>query len=395
MKHLVGKHAIKQDMNLNERTRVKNRTVTSISRKLFARNAEGMITLFYKSGLTPVLLTCFFSIARAQTEELIGHVSSSTVVQDGKFNLTYTTCGSGRSFLGPDLSKFNVLEGPIQRNNVKILNGNFIQELEFNFKLCAKAPGRYTIGPASIELNGKRISSNVIPIVVTPSSGAPATTMAKQDAGSTPKKNPDPFGFFPSSPVPSKPTTDKAYTETVFSENKTFNFSGSTFRVQVQIDDKYEIINCKVLDKDNRVVKSGKYPFTALPLGRYITFYNTIGLFSDELDNLYFQDILTNKKTAYEGSYDRYNEGIPLGKYNPVLKDGILQIFDEKLNVVKRITLPVTPGRGEYWILTSDSDVMIGRVDLLKCIRQGRSNAENVYVKYQYLVASGMLKKNE
>ena len=102
----------------------------------------------------------------AQAPFLAGTASKSTVAVGEQFQVTFSLNTNGRSFQSPDLRDFVILSGPNQSTNMQFVNGNISQSISFSYYLQAKAPGNYKIGPASIEVEGKRIASNVIQIAV-------------------------------------------------------------------------------------------------------------------------------------------------------------------------------------------------------------------------------------
>ncbi len=102
----------------------------------------------------------------AQAPFLAGTASKSTVAVGEQFQVTFSLNTNGRSFQGPDLRDFVVLSGPNQSTNMQFVNGNISQSISFSYYLQPKAVGNFKIGPASIEVEGKRIASNVIQIAV-------------------------------------------------------------------------------------------------------------------------------------------------------------------------------------------------------------------------------------
>ena len=153
-------------------------------------------------------------------------------------------------------------------------------------------------------------------------------------------------------------------------------------------------ITLTLYKSDNNIAIRQNILFENLPLGRYLSFYNSIGLLNDGNDNLFLFDFIENKKYSYDGQYNRYNEGIAVGKYNPILKKNVLNIIDEKLNLIKSFTLDVKPNSKEFWVLvTEGTDVMKGKVVLLKCVKQDVDNSKNIYYTYEYDTLKNIIKR--
>ncbi len=102
----------------------------------------------------------------AQSPFLAGTANKTTVALGEQFQISFTLNTGGRSFQGPDLKDFVVLSGPNQSTNMQFINGNISQSISFTYYLQPRNTGNYKIGPASIEVEGKRIASNVIQINV-------------------------------------------------------------------------------------------------------------------------------------------------------------------------------------------------------------------------------------
>jgi hypothetical protein len=126
------------------------------------------------------------NIAKAQAPFLAATANKSTVALNEQFQVTFTLNASGRSFQGPDLKEFIVLSGPNQSTSMQLVNGNFSQSISYSYFLQPKNTGNFKIGPASIEVEGKRIASNVIQITVAkgnPQTGGGQGQAQAQDAG--------------------------------------------------------------------------------------------------------------------------------------------------------------------------------------------------------------------
>ncbi len=184
------------------------------------------------------------------------------------------------------------------------------------------------------------------------------------------------------------------YSQSVFDDETFYKFEGINYLPEVKVNKGNESILYTLYDKTNRIVVSESFSYTSLPLERYLSFYNSIGLLSNEKGDFYLYDFITKKKLPYSGEYNKYNEGIGLGKYNPILQKNILRIIDENLNQLRKIVLEVTPNSKQYWILLAEgTDVMTGKVILLKGVKLGATSAEYIYYTYEYDVLTNKIKR--
>ena len=100
------------------------------------------------------------------------------IVEIGEqFRLAFTVNAKGQNLKLPELSDFEVLMGPStsQSSSFQIINGVSSQSVSFSylFVLRAKKEGKYTINPASINVNGSNITSNSVTIEVVKGSSKP------------------------------------------------------------------------------------------------------------------------------------------------------------------------------------------------------------------------------
>jgi hypothetical protein len=76
------------------------------------------------------------------------------------------------------------------------------------------------------------------------------------------------------------------------------------------------------------------------------------------------------------------------------LKKNVLKIIDENLNLIKSLTLDIKPNSKEYWVLVLEgTDVIKGKVSLLKCVKQEVDNSKNIYHSYEYDVLENSIKR--
>ncbi len=113
------------------------------------------------------VLSCI--IAAAEDPRLEMSAPNAVSVGD-QFRLTFSVNARGENLKLPDLSSFDILMGPStsQSTSVQIINGRTSQSVNFAYTyiLRAKEQGTFNIRPASIEVDGKVIQSNLLTIQV-------------------------------------------------------------------------------------------------------------------------------------------------------------------------------------------------------------------------------------
>ncbi|MFL2564014.1 MAG: BatD family protein [Flavobacteriales bacterium] len=114
-----------------------------------------------------LLLTSF--VIHAQTV-FTATVNKNKVGLNEQFSLTYTVNDSGDRFQAPVFSDFTVLSGPSTSSSTTIINGKVSKENSYTYYLRAKKVGLFTIGSASIRVNGKQYRSSTTLIQVLKSS---------------------------------------------------------------------------------------------------------------------------------------------------------------------------------------------------------------------------------
>jgi hypothetical protein len=98
-------------------------------------------------------------------QKLVAQVSKNKVAVGEKFQVSFTINASGSGFKAPSFSDFDYY-GPSQSTSMQIINGAMSQSLTMSYILVPKKEGKFTIGPASITVNGTKLESNSIPIEV-------------------------------------------------------------------------------------------------------------------------------------------------------------------------------------------------------------------------------------
>ncbi|MDF1548878.1 MAG: BatD family protein [Bacteroidales bacterium] len=97
--------------------------------------------------------------------------SANSVVEIGEnFRLNYTVNANGSGFVPPDLSNFSVLAGPSTSTSTSFqyINGKTSQAISntYSYVIQAGKEGKFTVGPASITVEGTTYKSNSLVIEV-------------------------------------------------------------------------------------------------------------------------------------------------------------------------------------------------------------------------------------
>lgn len=118
-------------------------------------------------------LVMFFSFT-SLAQKFTAQTSKNKVAVGEIFQIAFTINTSGSNFKAPNLSDFDVYSGPNQSTNMQIINGSVSQSISLSYMLAAKKEGKFTIGAASIVVNGAKVESNTIPIEVVKGNGSSA-----------------------------------------------------------------------------------------------------------------------------------------------------------------------------------------------------------------------------
>lgn len=115
---------------------------------------------------TILIFLCLPIFARAQAS-FEAYANAKQVVQNSYFEVIFTLKNAdGDNFQPPSFSDFNVLSGPARSMSRTIINGQVSKELSFSYTLQPKRTGKFTIGRASISVDGRKMRSAQITIEV-------------------------------------------------------------------------------------------------------------------------------------------------------------------------------------------------------------------------------------
>ena len=134
-----------------------------------------------KKNLLFLVFILMSFVINAQTV-FTASVNKNKVGVNEQFSLTFTVNDSGEKFQAPIFSDFTVLSGPSTSSSTTIINGKVSKENSYTYYLRAKKVGLFTIGSASIRVNGKQYRSSTTSIQVlksTPKNSTKNTPLAK------------------------------------------------------------------------------------------------------------------------------------------------------------------------------------------------------------------------
>lgn len=124
-------------------------------------------------GLPALCLLAMLALSAMHAQGLRAQVSfeaytdSRQVPLNDYFQVSFTLKNAdGEDFRAPDFKNFTTVGPPGRSASTTILNGKMSKELAYNFTLQPKKKGRFTIGPASIVVNGKRYTTDPLTIEV-------------------------------------------------------------------------------------------------------------------------------------------------------------------------------------------------------------------------------------
>jgi hypothetical protein len=112
-----------------------------------------------------LLLFCTSGLL-AQDARFSASVSKNQVGTGEQFEVDFTLNANGDKFTPPNFSGFQLLSGPNESTSMTSINGNTTSSVSIGYILMAEKEGAYTIGSASVIVNGKQLVTNAIKIKV-------------------------------------------------------------------------------------------------------------------------------------------------------------------------------------------------------------------------------------
>jgi hypothetical protein len=121
-----------------------------------------------------ILLLLFVLNAGAQDVSFTASLNKNPVSAGEQFQLTLSLNNTnGSDFKAPNFGGLRVLSGPSTMQSQQYVNGRRSSSISYTYALQADKPGKYTIGPASINANGKRLQSNQVQVNVVKGTAKP------------------------------------------------------------------------------------------------------------------------------------------------------------------------------------------------------------------------------
>ena len=114
-------------------------------------------------------MLCLLAVVQLAAQDVSFYASvSRNPVATGE-TLTYTiTLENGRGNISaPDLSDLNVVFGPSTSSNFRIINGRQTSSMTLSYTMRPMRTGKFTIGSASVVVEGKRLTTDPIEVEVT------------------------------------------------------------------------------------------------------------------------------------------------------------------------------------------------------------------------------------
>jgi hypothetical protein len=118
-----------------------------------------------KYYISLLLLFCTTTLF-AQGVKFTASVDKNEVGTTEQFEITFTVNANGEKFTPPALTGFLVVAGPNVSQSMSIINGASSSAIAYSYDLVPVKEGTYTIGAATIVVNGKQLSTSPIKIKV-------------------------------------------------------------------------------------------------------------------------------------------------------------------------------------------------------------------------------------
>ena len=109
----------------------------------------------------------------AQDASFVTVVDKNKMTSDEQFEITFTLNGSnsGNNFRPPAFNDFLTISGPNQSTNMQFINGAVSSSVTYSYVLQPRGEGKFVIGPATINYQGKLLQTQ--PITIEVAKGSP------------------------------------------------------------------------------------------------------------------------------------------------------------------------------------------------------------------------------
>jgi hypothetical protein len=120
-----------------------------------------------RSFLIILLGFCFFTLSAQNEVTFEVFVDAKKIVADSYFEVSFTLKNAeGSQFRPPSFRDFIVVSGPSRSMRRSIINGQRSMEMGFSYTLQPRQTGRFTIGEASILVDGKTYKTEPVTLEV-------------------------------------------------------------------------------------------------------------------------------------------------------------------------------------------------------------------------------------
>ncbi len=127
-------------------------------------------------------IALIFLIGSFSYSQFTASVNRNRIAMGEQIEITFTFEGSGKNFQPPPFNDFLVLSGPNQSTSMQFINGNVSQSISYAYIIQPRAEGKFTIGPAQIDSDGKQYKTSSISIEVGKSTQQPQTQKPQQSS---------------------------------------------------------------------------------------------------------------------------------------------------------------------------------------------------------------------
>lgn len=123
------------------------------------------------------------ALAAGQNAEFTASVDKNALSTADQFQVMFSLNGSsgGKNFRPPPFNDYLVLSGPNQSTSMQFINGSMSASVSYTYILQPRSDGKFTIGPATIEYDGRTLRSQPIPITVSKGAARPKQAQKGED----------------------------------------------------------------------------------------------------------------------------------------------------------------------------------------------------------------------
>ena len=120
--------------------------------------------------------------ANGQDVSFSASVDKNKMASDEQFEITFTLNGAsgGNNFRPPAFNNFLTMSGPNQSTNMQFINGAMSASISYSYVLQPRGEGKFVIGPATINYNGKLLQTQ--PLTIEVAKGSPQKKQQAQQS---------------------------------------------------------------------------------------------------------------------------------------------------------------------------------------------------------------------